>query len=281
MRSRLMVNALFFDYFCNMNSGKQVFGTEEWAVKNANFISGCFHNCKYCYSKEMAIRFKRKTSTNWEIEDVDNRKLLIKWKKIDGWIMFPSSHDITPLSLEHSIVFLNNLLESGNKILIVTKPHLIVIEEICNRFQLYKQSIMFRFTIGSARNDTLKFWELNAPSFDERRNCLLYAFNHGFNTSISCEPMLDNSIEELVSILSPYITDSIWIGKANFLLRRLKMNGIDDADTLSKANDLISLQSDEYIKVLYEKLNSNSKVKWKESIKKVVNLKVSTVKGID
>jgi len=195
--------------------------------------------------------------------------------------MFPSSHDITPLSLEHAIVFLNNLLESGNKILIVTKPHRLVIEEICNKFQAYQRSIMFRFTIGSTRNDTLKFWEPNAPNFDERRDCLLYAFNHGFNTSISCEPMLDNSIEELVSILSPYITDSIWIGKANFLLRRLKMNGIDDAETLNKANLLILLQSDEYIKVLYEKLNSNSKVKWKESIKKVVNLKVSTVKGID
>ena len=38
-----------------------VFGTYEWAVKNFNIVSGCSHNCKYCYSKEMAIRFKRKT----------------------------------------------------------------------------------------------------------------------------------------------------------------------------------------------------------------------------
>ena len=52
-----------------MKGEKQVFGTYEWAVSNANFINGCFHNCKYCYSKEMAIRFKRKTASNWELEE--------------------------------------------------------------------------------------------------------------------------------------------------------------------------------------------------------------------
>jgi DNA repair photolyase len=264
-----------------MKKEKQVFGTTEWAVKNANFIKGCNHDCKYCYSKAMGIRFKRKTSANWEVEEVNTDKINKKVKKVDGFIMFPSSHDITPINLNYSITFLNNLLTAGNKILIVTKPHKVVIEKICETFSDYKENILFRFTIGSNNTDTLKFWELNAPSFDERKESLVYAFNQGFSTSVSCEPMLDNSTEELVSTLSPYITDSIWIGKANFLLRRLKMNGITDAETINKAHELITQQSDNNIKILYKKLCSNKKVKWKESIKKIVQLEISTIKGLD
>ena len=33
---------------------KRLFGTKEWADVNFNFINGCTHDCKYCYSKEMA-----------------------------------------------------------------------------------------------------------------------------------------------------------------------------------------------------------------------------------
>lgn len=276
-----MVNALFFEYFSKMKNSKKVFGTQEWAVQNANFISGCYHDCKYCYSKEMAIRFNRKTALNWKIEDVNHSQLSIRRKKVNGLIMFPSSHDITPINLSYSITFLQNLLESGNHVLIVTKPHFAVIKEICGKFKNYKDNILFRFTIGSKNTSTLKFWEQNAPSFAERKKSLKYAFEKGFSTSVSCEPMLDDSTEELVSILVPYITDSIWIGKANSLLRRLTMNGITDAETIKKANELIALQSDNNIKTLYEKLKSNEKVKWKESIKKVVNLEISTIKGLD
>jgi DNA repair photolyase len=264
-----------------MKKDKQVFGTHEWAVKNANFINGCYHDCKYCYSKEMAIRFKRKTTLNWHIEEVVRNPKKIKIKKVDGMIMFPSSHDITPMNLTLSIEFLRNLLDSGNEVLIVTKPHLAVIKEICGKFESYKSKILFRFTIGSVHTKTLKFWELNAPTFGERKKSLIYAYKNGFSTSVSCEPMLDDSTEELVKSLLPYITDSIWIGKANFLLRRLKMNGTDDPETLRKAQELISMQSDEKIKILYKKLKNNKMIKWKESIKKIVDLEIPSIKGLD
>jgi len=264
-----------------MKKDKQVFGTHEWAVKNANFINGCYHDCKYCYSKEMAIRFKRKTKLNWHIEEVISNSKKIKIKKVDGMIMFPSSHDITPMNLTLSIEFLRNLLDSGNEVLIVTKPHLAVIKEICDKFESYKSKILFRFTIGSVHTKTLKFWELNAPTFAERKKSLIYAYKNGFSTSVSCEPMLDDSTEELVKSLLPYITDSIWIGKANFLLRRLKMNGTDDPETIRKAQELISMQSDEKIKILYKKLKDNKMIKWKESIKKIVDLEIPSIKGLD
>ena len=276
-----MVNVLFFEYFRRMGNDKQVFGTYEWAVENANFISGCAHNCKYCYSKEMAIRFKRKTSKNWEKEEINAAQLIKKVKKVDGLIMYPSSHDITPINLQYSITFLQKLLESGNRVLIVSKPHMIVIEEICNTFSKFKEHILFRFTIGSNNSNVLKFWEPNAPSYEERLNCLKYAYEKGFSTSISCEPMLDSNIEQLVFELDPYVTDSIWIGKANFLLRRLKMNGITDIENVTKANELISSQSDIKIKALYKNLNTNQKIKWKESIKKIVQIEISTIRGLD
>lgn len=264
-----------------MMDNKQVFGTYEWAVENANFISGCIHNCKYCYSKEMAIRFKRKTPLNWEIEDVNMKQLTLKRKKVNGLVMFPSSHDITPGNLSHSIIFLQNLLASDNNLLIVTKPHLVVIEKICETFPKYKKNILFRFTIGSKNTDILKFWEPGAPTFEERKESLIYAYRSGFSTSISCEPILDDSTEELVLDLIPYVTDSIWIGKPNFLFRRLKMNGITDDESIKMANELMMQQSDNNMKTLYNNLSGNKKIKWKESIKKIVQLEISTVKGLD
>jgi len=264
-----------------MKNKKEVFGTYEWAVENANFINGCQHDCKYCYSKEMAIRFKRKTTDNWNQEEVNLVQLKKKAKKADGYIMFPSSHDITPINLKYTVSFLRKLLEAGNNVLIVTKPHFEVIEKICSIFTEYKSNILFRFTVGSINTNTLKFWEPNAPDYYERKKCIIHAFQNGYSTSISCEPMLDNTTIELVNDLYPYVTNSIWIGKANFLLRRLKMNGVTDIETLKQANDLISLQSDENIRILYNELCNNPKIKWKESIKKVLQIEISTIKGLD
>lgn len=260
---------------------KHVFGTYEWAVENANFISGCSNNCKYCYSREMAIRFKRKTTENWHIEEVNQVQLEKRVKKVDGFIMFPSSHDITPINLSYTVIFLKKLLTAGNNVLIVSKPHFEVIKAICDGFGAYKKSILFRFTIGSVDSNVLKFWESGAPDYEERKKCLKYAYENGFETSISCEPMLDGKTVKLVADLEEYVTDFIWIGKANFLLRRLNMNGINDEETINRANQLIQMQSDNNIKLLYKKLKNNPKIKWKESIKKVLNLEISTVKGLD
>jgi hypothetical protein len=44
---------------------------------------------------------------------------------------------------------------------------------------------------------------------------------------------------------------------------------------------LLASQSDGKIRLLYERLKSNPKIKWKESIKKVVGLPVATVAGYD
>jgi DNA repair photolyase len=262
---------------------KNIFGTLEWASHNENFVSGCSHNCLYCYSKEMAIRFKRKNSENWQVECVSSDKLNKKFKKFDGRVMFPSSHDITPNILTESMLFLNRLLEAGNDILLVSKPHIKCIEMFCKKFVPYKKNILMRFTIGSLNSDILKIWEPNAPDFNERFSCLKHAFENGFQTSLSIEPILDNidNTSELIEKCLPYITDAVWIGKPNFLIRRLRTNGVLTAPILQKATELENILKDDEIKRLYKNYKSNKKIKWKDSIKTIMGVKKATSAGQD
>ncbi len=260
---------------------KQVSGTAEWAPQNANFINGCSHNCKYCYAKAMAVRFGRKTADNWKTEEVNLEKLRARRNQKEGYTMFPSSHDISPENLDYSIEFIGRLIETGNQVLVVTKPHFSVVESICKRFAGNKDQILFRFTIGSCNTETLKFWEPFAPSFEERLSSLQYAFSMGFQTSVSCEPALDTHTEELVHILIPYVTDAIWIGLPNRLNGILKLNGANDFTTLKCAEVLRNTQSKEWVKDLYNTFQSNPKIKWKESIKKIIGIERPTTVGLD
>ncbi len=247
------------------------FGTHEWADENFNFINGCEHDCKYCYSKEMAIRFKRKTPDSWSDEEVRKGFLDKKFTKRPGTIMFPSSHDITPRHINQTIQVLTLLLQAGNHLLIVTKPHLSCIKRICQDLEEYKNQIIFRFTIGSSNSGILKFWEPGAPSFEERLESLQLAFSLGFQTSISAEPILDTEPELLVKKLLPFVTESLWLGKANFLLKRMKTNGVKDKNSFRKANDLILWQTDDMnILRLVNQFEKDPHIKWKESIKKVI-----------
>jgi DNA repair photolyase len=107
----------------------------------------------------------------------------------------------------------------------------------------------------------LKFWEPNAPSFEDRLASLQYAFKQGYRTSISCEPALDGNTFELVQRLSPFVFDSIWIGLANRLKGNLKLNGHGDAETMTRAEELHKIQSDEWVFDLYSKLADNLKVR--------------------
>ncbi len=260
---------------------KKTFGTYEWASFNANFISGCKHDCKYCYSKEMAIRFGRKTNGDWRNEEIRKEMLFKKFKKHNGTIMFPSSHDIHPNHLDEALIFLQNILFHGNNVLIVSKPHYECIKAICFRFSRDKNHIMFRFTIGSANSGVLKFWEPGAPDFSERLKSLKYAYKKGFKTSVSCEPMLDNNIDKVIEKVSPYVTDAIWIGKANFLSRRLKTNNCNDRETIKRARELMKWQSDMNIHELYKQYKKNKKIKWKDSIKKIVGIEIPKHNGMD
>jgi DNA repair photolyase len=217
---------------------KTVFGTREWADRSENCLNGCSHDCRYCYAKAMAVWAGRNTSQNWKNETLKPNILGKEFRKFKGKIMFPSAHDITPAHLDDCIVYLEHMLRPGNKVTIVSKPHLDCVKAICQGFAWYKDKILFRFTIGSSNSNILKFWEPNAPDFAERLESLKYAFSEGFQTSVSCEPMLDDNIGDVIDQVSPFVTDSIWLGKMNQLSTRLSLNGEKDPATIQKAKQL-------------------------------------------
>ena len=259
---------------------KEIFGTKEWSDSSINFITGCLNNCHYCYGKAMAIRFKRATVDSWKIPIIRENQLEKKIGKKKGTIMFPSTHDLHPEHLCYIIPFLEKLLAPGNNVLIVSKPHPEVIRTICNSFPQYKEQILFRFTIGSAYDVILKFWEPGAPSFQKRGSALMHAFDLGFKTSISCEPMLDEYIGDVVHSLRAFVTDSIWLGKMNDPTSRLKINGHSNIPSEFK-DGIRYWMNDKNIFDLYERYHDDPLIKWKESIKKVIGLKMSEEKGMD
>jgi len=243
------------------------YGTYEWSEKTINFITGCKNDCRYCYAKCMGIRYNRNTSENWKDEVVRERELSKSIPRYNGTVMFPSSHDITPEHLNESIIMLKNILKSGNQVLIVSKPHLECIQRICESFTDNKDRILFRFTIGSTDSDILRFWETNAPSYEERLESLKLAYMMGYQTSISSEPLLDRNVDDLINQQIPYVTDSIWIGKPNKLLYRTRMNGWGDIETVERCHELLEWINDpEFIMDLYSRYKDNPLIRWKDSI---------------
>lgn len=260
-----------------------VFGTKEWAEENYNFISGCQNDCTYCYAKERAIKFKEKTPETWCEETPNLKKVEEPYRTKATRIMFPSTHDITPPHLHLTIQVLRKLVHIVPQVLIVSKPHLICIETICREFAYCKDHILFRFTIGSADNAVLKFWEPNAPALKERLTALQWAFKQGFATSVSAEPLLTATIEAadaLYDLVAPFVTDSIWFGKMNFAVRRLEKNGAP-AQVLTAARELLIAQDDDFVRALYATYKDDLLVKWKDSIKEALGLQRPGAVGLD
>jgi len=251
---------------------KPKFGTKEWSDYNINCVSGCSHDCRYCYAKSMAIQYERKTPDNWKDEVIRTNQLSKKFMKRKNGkrFMFPTSHDITPTNLSICIQQLSKLLAPGNEGVIVTKPHFECIQALCEVLPMFKSQFIFRFTIGSSDNNTLSFWEPGAPDFEERLASLKYAHWKGYQTSVSCEPMLDDNIQNVVEKVLPYVTETVWIGKPNMLKSRLSMNGHSDEATMARADRLMRSLSDQYIWDLYGMYKDDPKIRWKDSIKKVV-----------
>jgi len=196
-------------------------GTREWADQNVNCVKGCSNDCRYCYAKLMAKRFGRCTEDTWKQMKVNQPAVERTFGKYSGRVMFPSTHDIVdrPDVLEACTTVLQKLLEAGNELLITTKPKPSVVKGIMERFRHFKSQIQFRFTITSLHSSVLSFWEPNAPNFEERFEALRYAFRQRFKTSVSIEPYLDHDPAELVSRITPYVTESIWIGPMNYIPR--------------------------------------------------------------
>jgi len=238
-------------------------GTKEWADYNVNCIKGCSNDCRYCYAKIMAKRFGRCEEDNWKNMIINQNAVNKKYGKYKGRVMFPSTHDIIdePEVQEACFIVIHKLLQAGNEVLITTKPLLAVTEKIIEIFSTYREQLQFRFTITSIDNLLLSFWEPNAPKFEERFESLKYAYNTNFKTSVSIEPFLDDTPQTLINVLSPYVTESIWLGPMNYI----PLNNIHESD-IHYYKNIRSNYSMEHLREIHEELKSNPIIRFKDSM---------------
>ena len=120
--------------------------------------------------------------------------------------------------------------------------------------------MQFRFTITSSNDDLLRFWEPNAPLFKERFDSLRLAFSEGFRTSVSMEPFLDYHPEELVEQVEPYCTESVWIGKMNYIQRNNLTPSEQEYYEGVRRNYTL-----EHLEEVYLNLKDNPKIRFKDS----------------
>jgi DNA repair photolyase len=246
-------------------------GTLEWADWTENIQHGCANECLYCYAAFNAVvKFKNIAPGEWNKERFTGRVRLKSYPKREGVGMFPTTHDITPFNVDECVRILTLMLEAGNNVLIVTKPQYDCTVKVFDALQKFKDQILFRFTIGTGDNSVMNFWEPGASTPGDRIACLIKAHIMGFKTSVSMEPFL-SSVDEtitLVDIISPYVSNSIWIGK---------MNKIDDRvltarpDMLDEIEKIKNYQADSEILRLVKVFESNPIIFWKDSIKEVIN----------
>lgn len=259
---------------------KEIKGTREWAVAEINCCRGCSQGCRYCYARyDQVVRKKHLNADRWLQCQLLDEEVGRQHPLYPGQVMFPTAHDIVPENLEACVVVIRNLLKAGNRVLIVSKPHLGCISRLCSEFATDKKNILFRFTITARKTSTLRFWEPFAPTYIERKSCLEHAYCLGFATSVSIEPMLDtNDVVGMVHELLPSVSHSVWLGKMNKIETRVSC---DSDEVKTEIARIVEGQKDEHLLELYGKLSGISKVFWKDSIKKILGLPLMKEAGQD
>lgn len=195
--------------------------------------------------------------------------------------MFPTSHDITRENVMEAVSLLRAYTASGNKVLVVSKPDPACIRVMFKELATVRGQITFRFTIGSADNNVLKFWEPYAPTFEQRLESLRIAYTAGFQTSVSCEPMLDNRIDLVVEAVRPFVTDTIWLGRVNNLMNAVALNCPNDPQAKQHARELLASQPDEWLQELHARYAADPLIRFKDSIKRAVGMRRPEKAGLD
>jgi len=235
-------------------------GTHEWAKFTINIQKGCENDCKYCYAKRIAMRFDKGNNRmpihGWDTPEINTNlitKYITHFPTKKGKIMFPSTHDITENNVLECCRVIWMILYSQNKLLIVSKPRIKAIQQLCKSIMInshFKDQIEFRLTIGALDEETRNIWEPKAPSISERLDSLRYLLRRNFKVSISCEPLLNPNI--IPYILTNYANENsfteLWIGAMNYFK--------------GPALDYLSI---------YKQYRNQNKVLWKDSfVKKLI-----------
>jgi len=263
-----------------MAAASKIRGTREWAVANIDCCTGCSHGCRYCYARyDAVVKNKTVSGADWENPVVRPEDVKRDFPCYAGQVMFPTTHDILPSNLDACASVIEGLVASGNRVLVVSKPHIDCIKYLCHHFEKDREQILFRFTITAIDNTILRFWEPSAPCYEERKECLQHAFAMRYQTSVSIEPMLDTeNVVQLFEELVPWVTHSLWLGKMNKVESRVVC---DSKEMELEMQRICEGQTTARIVQIYQQLKDNPLVRWKESIKEVMGLKLATEKGLD
>lgn len=199
-------------------SKKNKTGVGEWADKSFNFQDGCANGCKYCYARKIKNHFEPHIDFENPIFHPTKEALKMLENKTTSRVMFPTMHDIDENNLPFAKSSLKTLLEHGTPVLVVTKGGP-ASYDLCEFAKWHVddellKNLEFRITIGSMEQDTLSYWEPNAPKFAERIKLIKAVWHNRIKVSISCEPMLDDTVYGLIEYL-PYLTGGIWYGFMN------------------------------------------------------------------
>lgn len=249
-------------------------------MANIDCCTGCPHDCRYCYARYDAVEKRGElTAEAWRSCRVDETEVERTQPLYPGQVMFPTTHDIVPENLEACLQVIARLLAAGNRVLVVSKPHLACIEKLCAVLSEHRRQLLLRFTITARAAGLLAYWEPGAPRYGERLASLRLAHGAGFATSVSVEPMLDSAdVVAMVAELCPWVSHSIWLGKMNRITQRVPVITEEDRHQVEAIR---AGQTDEVIRNIYQSLRENPLVRWKESIKTVVGLPLADRPGLD
>lgn len=277
---------------------KKKTGVAEWAKHKCNIQKGCRHGCLYCYARWSALFYNRiANGSDWTNEVINQEAVDKGYRKRDGVIMFPTTHDITEHNYKQCGIVLQKLLDAGNKVLVVTKGNWDAIMSLILDTPLNWEvgQLEIRISIGALNDSIREFWEPSAPTI-QGRLALLYALYDSqprkgaptLITSVSMEPLLEpERVEELVAAVDPSVSGKIWIGKLNKMRQRTdwycKSLQVGDAGTLHGDDNTMQLkrlideydrieshQTDEAVMEIYDKLKDHPKIEWKDSYKEVI-----------
>lgn len=244
-------------------------------------------DCRYCYASAIDKRFKKHPDREWKEEKIRIKDVEKNYPRFNGRVGIPSSHDITPATLYPVKEVIRKLVAAGNEILVVSKPRVDCIKNICDEFYESRSQFLFRFTVSTMDNELIKFWKPNAPLYEERKEALKYAYEMGYQTSDSMEPLLDSeNVIATIHDLAPYVTDSIWLGKMNNIPSMKDKDGNPPGSYEQEFIDKIRMgQTPDRIKEIYRELQEYPDlfplIKFKDSYKKVLGLEAATAAGMD
>lgn len=188
---------------------------------------GCSHNCTYCYARQNALEKEEIRSVEeWATEVLTAKVNEVQRKSPGVTYKFPANHDITPVLLQPSLLYIGNLLRAENNVLVCTKPHLECVRSICDQFNDYKEQLSFDMTITTMDEHRSRLFEPGAPLPLERLAALRYASTQGFKCSVRIEPMLEAEVNTgmLIESVYPYISGNITLGKMVNARKRLIIN---------------------------------------------------------